>query len=83
VNKTRDTHLRRTAVVFDRPMLLVAATLTLLCLSNAFLCVQSQRLRTELLHLRSTVSAVEARPVDHASQASAQGGNAVFASRGK
>ena len=83
MNKTRDTSLRRAAIIFDRPMFLVAATLALLCLSNAFLCVQSQRLRTELLDLRSTVSAVEARPVDQASQASAQGGNTVFAPLGK
>jgi hypothetical protein len=62
VNKTRDGQLRRAVIVFDRPMILIAATLTLLCLSNAFLCVQSQRLRAELLNLRSTVSAVEARP---------------------
>ena len=63
----------RRATILDRPMFLVAATLTFLCLSNALLWLQSQGLRTELLNLRSAVSATETIPVGHASQASMQG----------
>ena len=59
MNTLGDTYLTRRATIFDRPMFLVAATLTFLCLSNALLWLQSQGLRTELLNLRSTVSATE------------------------
>jgi hypothetical protein len=82
VNTTFGTHPRGSAAGFDRPMLLVAATLALLCLSNAVLGYQALRFRAELLTLRSTVSAGEAGSADQASQAQGRAGNVIVA-RGK
>jgi hypothetical protein len=63
-------------------MLLVAATLALLCLSNMLLGIQALRFRAELLTLKSTVSVEEAGPADQASQAQGPAGNVIVA-RGK
>jgi hypothetical protein len=63
-------------------MLLVAATLALLCLSNALLGIQALRLRAELVTLRSTVSSEKAKPAEQASQAQGRVGNMTF-KRGK
>jgi hypothetical protein len=82
VNRTFDLHPRGSAAVFDRPMLLVSATLALLCFSNALLGIQALRFRAELLSLRSTVSTGEARPADQASQALGRARNVIVA-RGK
>jgi len=78
MNMTSATPRRLTAIVFNCSLLLIAATLAFLCFSNVVLCIQAQRVRTELFNLRSTLNADEARLWDQTFFGSRRVGDALF-----